>query len=350
MKMLAIAFSLLVSSFSFASVDQIQSTNQLPLPVTLVPGIFQQDIDHTGQLTGQTFGQRYWVDSSYASQVETAPVIYHICGEGDAEQGYFLHDNAIEWAKTLGAHLVYLEHRYYGKSLPFADLSSDHLKYLTLNNEIEDLASFQKWISASQGWTGKWVVVGGSYSGTISAIYRYAHPELVSGSLASSAPMISGMGNAEGTQSDVDDYSSTDSSDDSGGRQWVYQACTTFGFWMANGATTGADVFYPSTWLCKQLFGDVALVDTKVYNQKYDLPYLVDSASAPSNILFTYGSNDVWTGIGLMQQANMNPNIVIKVINGAVHHFDLNDPTPSDSAEVKEARAEFVTLAREWIK
>lgn len=319
------------------------------LPPLLVPGTFQQNIDHTGQLSGQTFSQRYWMDSEYATQGADAPVLLHICGEGDAEDGYFLKDNAIAWAKTLGAHLVYLEHRYYGKSLPFADLSADHLKYLTLANVLEDLATFQKWISAKQGLKGRWISLGGSYSGTISALYRQRHPELVAGALASSAPMISGIGESTGTQEDVESLSSTDPSSDTGMRQWAYQACTTFGFWEAEGATLGSQLDSPSPWLCQQLFGNVSLVNSSTYNQNYDLPFISGANGGPSNILFTYGSEDVWTTLGLSQQTNANPGITVYMIDGAEHHFDLNYPTSSDSQAVVNARAEFVTLAKKWL-
>jgi pimeloyl-ACP methyl ester carboxylesterase len=357
---------LAMPALSFAAVDRSSAhfdehvrTSKIFLapiskqPASLIPGVFQQNIDHFGQLTGQSFAQRYWVDSQYApqspSQSDDAPVLFHICGEGDAEQGYFLNDNAVAWAKTLGAHIVYLEHRYYGKSLPFSDLSSDHLRYLTLDNVIEDLATFQKWMTSTQGWKGKWISLGGSYSGTLSALYRQKHPELVVGALAASAPMISGAGQSEGTQDDVDSYSSTDPSSDTGGRQWVYQACTTFGFWEADGGTPGSNLFIPSAWLCQRLFGSVALVNSSTYNQNYDLPFLSNSAGSPSNILFTYGSDDIWTTLGLSQQSNANTNITVQVINGAGHHFDLNPPDSSDSADVINARAEFVTLAKKWL-
>ena len=126
-----VSFAVLASTVSFAATDQqVRSSDdhirapigkKLPripapeLPLALVPGEFPQNIDHFGQLSGQTFNQRYWVDSEYASQTDDAPVLYHICGEGDATQGYFLKDNAIAWAQTLGAHIVYLKHRYYGE-------------------------------------------------------------------------------------------------------------------------------------------------------------------------------------------------------------------------------------------
>src|SRR5206468_4318055 len=151
-----------------------------------------------------------------------------ICGEANCEDGYFLHDSAIDWAKALGANLVYLEHRYYGKSFPMPDLSTVNLRFLTLDNVLEDYVGFQKWISKNLGLKGKWIVVGGSYSGTLSAIYRFKHPEMVVGSLAASAVMISGTGVPEGTQADVDWLSSLAPADDSG-RQWTYQSCTEFG-------------------------------------------------------------------------------------------------------------------------
>ncbi len=348
----------LISSLAWSSPTQWSDSHvrgsaqkpvsERPKPLALTSGVFQQAIDHSGQLPGQTFTQRYWVDSEYATS-DAAPVIYHICGEGDVDQSYFLTDAALQWAQELGARVVWLEHRYYGQSLPFTDLSTAHLAYLTLVNVLEDLATFQKWLSASQGWTGPWISVGGSYSGTLSALYRQAHPELVAGALASSAPMIAGVGQAVGTADDMDGLSSTDPSSDPGERQWVYQACTSLGFWLADGPGIKANLEYPSSWLCQQLFGNTPLVNAAAYNKANDQPFLSAAAGSPSNILFTYGSDDVWTKTGLYEQENANPNISILLINGAGHHFDLNAPDPSDSAAVTGARAQFTALVKHWL-
>jgi pimeloyl-ACP methyl ester carboxylesterase len=353
---------ILISTASFASsapehrtTEKNAITSVSPRSSSLTAGTYSQGIDHFGALSGQTFAQRYWYDSEYASQAtaqgDDAPVILHICGESeaDAPDGYYLHDNAINWAKSLGAHLVYLEHRYYGKSQLFSDLSTDHMQYLTLDNVIEDLAEFQKWIATTQGWKGKWISVGGSYSGTLSAIYRYRHPELVVGALAASAPMISGKGTSEGTQGDADDASSTTISDEGADRQWLYQSCTTFGFWQASGEDFSSELEDPSSWLCQQAFGNVNLVDSAAYNTEYNAPFLANSSAAPSHILFTYGSDDVWTNLGLSQQANSNSNITIRTIIGAGHHYDLNYPSFMDSGYVKDARAAFTALAQQWL-
>lgn len=342
-------YALLVASTSFAQDDHLIGKHPSKIKAVknahLIPGVFQQPIEHSGKTDEETFGQRYWYDSEFASG-SNAPVLYHICGEGNAEDGYFLNDNAIEWAKTLGAHLVYLEHRFYGKSIPHGDLATEHLKSLTLNNIIEDLATFQKFIAEKQGFTGKWITLGGSYSGTLSAIYRQLHPELVVGALAASAPMISGLDRDRGSQSDVNSLSYTDASNDSGDRPWVYQSCTTFGFWLTNGMS----LFHPSKWLCEKLFGSAPQVNSATYNENYYAPYIVNNAQAPTNILFTYGTSDIWTKLGIAPENNKNPKITIELIKGAGHHYDLNAPTSSDSAAVKHARATFLSLAKEWLK
>jgi len=339
------------ASFSDAHIHPLPkvSHRMLPRAAGLVSGTFSQTLDHFGGPTGQTFEQRYWYDSEFASGPD-APVIYHICGEMDVDQSYFLNDSANVWAKKLGARLVYLEHRYYGKSLPFPDLASDHMQYLTLQNAIEDLATFQKWISTQQGWTGKWISVGGSYSGTLSAIYRQQHPELVSGALASSAPMIGGVGRYIDDPDDLEDLSSTDPSLAPGDRQWAYEACTSVAFWEADGPEPGSNLQNPSSTLCQQLFGNIALIDPKVYNQNYDQPFLANASCSPSKIFFTYGSDDIWTTLGLSQQTNTNPGITISVIDGAGHHFDLNPPDPSDSSAVVTARSQFLGLAEQWLQ
>jgi pimeloyl-ACP methyl ester carboxylesterase len=315
------------------------------VPLSLTPGTYQEPIDHFGGLPGQTFAQRYWIDTEYATDPATAPVIYHICGEGDAAKAYFLTDNAIEWAKALHANLVWLEHRYYGTSLPFSDLSNEHLQYLTLDNVLEDLAGFQKWISTSQGWSGKWITVGGSYSGTVSAIYRLKHPELIVGALASSAPMIAGTGVPQDNPDDIGGLESTDPSSDTGERQWAYQACTKFVFWETDGFT----IFDPSASLCGKLFGNAPIADSAAYNSDYEAPFISSAPGAPTNLLFTYGSDDIWTTIGVSQKINQNPGITISVIEGAGHHFDLNQPASDDSAAVLAARQQFLTMAKSWL-
>ena len=99
---------------------------------------------------------------------------------------------AYELAVEHKALFVVLEHRYYGDSQPFPDWSLENLRHLTVDNALADIAVFidQTTHDIQQRYGGphrKWVVVGGSYPGAMSAWFRYKYPHLAVGSLASSA-------------------------------------------------------------------------------------------------------------------------------------------------------------------
>lgn len=148
---------------------------------------YQQLIDHSNVQLG-TFTQRYYVDESFSTSKDS-PVFYYICGESECTQRS-LTGAVRTLAQKYHAKLIALEHRYYGKSLPFAKLSTDNLKYLTTESALQDLAQFQKDMSIQNQWTGKWIAFGASYPGSLAAYYRMKYPQLVSGALASSAPVM----------------------------------------------------------------------------------------------------------------------------------------------------------------
>ena len=148
---------------------------------------YDQKLDHFNPSDTRTFRQRYFVNSTHAAGPD-APVLYVICGEGACAYGGFL-GAPMEHARKLRARLVSIEHRYYGESRPFPQLTKETLAYLSTEQALADLAGFQESIARQNGWTGKWVALGGSYAGTLAAYYRLRHPEKVVGALASSAPV-----------------------------------------------------------------------------------------------------------------------------------------------------------------
>lgn len=161
------------------------------LPVRLTDaaaGVFEQRIDHAegGESVG-TFKQRYWYSTQFASGPD-APVIFHFCGESECSPGYLT--MLADTAKTLKAAVVTLEHRYYGKSLPFEEPTMRQMQYLTIHNALEDAAEFERFAKDKLSLRGKWIATGGSYPGMLAAFYREKHPELVVGAWASSAPIL----------------------------------------------------------------------------------------------------------------------------------------------------------------
>jgi hypothetical protein len=79
-------------------------------------------------------------------------------------------------AQEIGAAIVVIEHRYWGFSSPFVELTTPNMQYLTLKNSIADLNHFALTANLPFDTTGEsnadkapWVLVGGSYSGALTA-------------------------------------------------------------------------------------------------------------------------------------------------------------------------------------
>ena len=88
-----------------------------------------------------------------------------------------------------------VEHRYYGASQPFKDWSTPNLKYLSAENALADLADFIDAMNAQiitkwKGTNRKWVTVGGSYPGALSAWFKAAYPEKATVSWSSSGVIV----------------------------------------------------------------------------------------------------------------------------------------------------------------
>ena len=82
-------------------------------------GTFETPIDHFRfALPAKTFGLRYALYDKFASQ-RTAPILLYCGNEGALELFYAASGALFEHAKALRATVVFVEHRYYGKSMPF---------------------------------------------------------------------------------------------------------------------------------------------------------------------------------------------------------------------------------------
>ena len=99
-------------------------------------------------------------------------------------------------AEKTNALIIALEHRYYGDSLPFRQESfeTSNMKYLSSKQALRDIAFFieqvkrNKWYNISD--QNKWITVGGSYSGALSAWFRAKYPHLTVGAIASSGVIL----------------------------------------------------------------------------------------------------------------------------------------------------------------
>ncbi|GAB7359605.1 hypothetical protein MBLNU230_g6789t1 [Neophaeotheca triangularis] len=158
---------------------------------------FSQLIDHSNPDLG-TFEQFYYYSTEFWKG-PGSPVVAFTPGEVNAT-GYasYLSTNRTTGvtAKEIGAAVVVIEHRYWGTSTPFTELTTANMTYLTLENSIKDFTYFANNVkfpfahhASSNAKDVPWVFMGGSYSGALAAWIESIDSGTFWAYLASSAPV-----------------------------------------------------------------------------------------------------------------------------------------------------------------
>ncbi|KAH7554125.1 hypothetical protein JRO89_XS12G0116700 [Xanthoceras sorbifolium] len=161
---------------------------------------FTQILDHFNYNppSYKTFQQRYLInDTFWGGAGKNSPIFVYTGNEGDIE--WFTQNTGFmfDTAPHFKALLVFIEHRFYGKPIPFggdkdiAYSNATTLGYLSSTQALADYATLiidlKKNISATDSPV---VVFGGSYGGMLAAWFRLKYPHVAIGALASSAPIL----------------------------------------------------------------------------------------------------------------------------------------------------------------
>ncbi|PPD75859.1 hypothetical protein GOBAR_DD27221 [Gossypium barbadense] len=160
---------------------------------------YPQTLDHFNyqpQSYG-TFQQRYVMNFKYwGGANNSAPILAYLGAESPLNVSLtaigFLNDSAV----SFNALLVYIEHRYYGKSIPFgsreeAFKNASTLGYFNSAQAIADYAEIIMHIKSKlRAFYSPVIVVGGSYGGMLASWLRLKYPHVALGALASSAPIL----------------------------------------------------------------------------------------------------------------------------------------------------------------
>ncbi|KAJ8924677.1 hypothetical protein NQ315_000828 [Exocentrus adspersus] len=171
--------------------------NDIPPPKTVVSRAevsthqFVQSLDHFDPSNTNLWLQRYYVNAEYFNATQGNVAFLMIAGEGEASVGWMTGGAWIETAQKYGALLFELEHRFYGESHPFSDLSTPNLRYLSSRQALEDTANFITAMNQEYNLTEpKWILFGGSYAGSLAAWLRQKYPHLVQGAMSASGPLL----------------------------------------------------------------------------------------------------------------------------------------------------------------
>ncbi|XP_054708233.1 lysosomal Pro-X carboxypeptidase-like [Uloborus diversus] len=433
-----------------------------------------QKVDHFSYTTDDTFKMRFLVNTHYFTK-NNGSVFFYTGNEGDIEM--FANNTGFMWeyAKMFNAMLVFAEHRYYGKSLPYGESSykdNQHLGYLSSEQALADFAYLITEIKLKIKGTADapFVAFGGSYGGMLAAWFRMKYPHLVVGAYASSAPVlmfpgltpcgkfyetvtkdfrrastqceksikmswsvIRKVGSTETGRKDLTDIfnlcqplNSSSSIDDLiswivetwsymamldypyptnfllplpsnpikvacqylskalvddiqllrnvfkaasvyhnytgdvpcfdfsspeakslGVKGWDYQSCTEMVNPMCQTGLT--DMFEPLPWNFTQ-YSENCWKNwrTNPDTSKGLYTYGGKNIKGASNIIFSNGELDPWSGLGVLE--NISPLLHAIYIEDAAHHLDLRSSNPADPISVINARKLSLTLIQKWIK
>nr|GEX14067.1 lysosomal Pro-X carboxypeptidase-like [Tanacetum cinerariifolium] len=149
-----------------------------------------------------TFQQRYVIfPKHWGGHANNSPIFLY-AGDETSIMNDVNYDNGFERviASRFNGLLIYIEHRYYGTSMPFgskdeAYKNANTLGYFTSEQALADYAQIiidvKRNLSAENSPV---IVVGASYGGMLASWFRLKYPHIVYGAYASSAPILYFLG------------------------------------------------------------------------------------------------------------------------------------------------------------
>ncbi|XP_039159615.1 prolyl carboxy peptidase like protein 5-like [Eucalyptus grandis] len=161
---------------------------------------FDQTLDHFSYTPQSyaTFKQRYFIECKFwGGANSTAPIFVYLGPEseldGPPKNIGFLRDNAAQFQ----ALLVYIEHRYYGQSIPLGMSFEEALENADIRGYFSSAQALADYVAIIMHVKREWnsikspvIVVGGSYGGMLASWLRLKYPHVALGALASSAPVL----------------------------------------------------------------------------------------------------------------------------------------------------------------
>ncbi|XP_066455073.1 putative serine protease K12H4.7 [Eleutherodactylus coqui] len=137
----------------------------------------------------------------------------------------------------------------------------------------------------------------------------------------------------------------------SGGRQWMYQTCTAFGYFQSSDSIYQPFSGFPLSYHVQQC--------ADIYGKVFDLP-LINSAIQQTNenygginvqssrIIFTNGLIDPWHALGI--NWDLSSDLLAFPMADAAHCADMYPARPEEPAELPETRRRIFEQLKLWLQ
>ncbi|XP_009785587.1 uncharacterized protein [Nicotiana sylvestris] len=182
----------------------LKDSNTLSNSSTNLPNEFEtyfytQTLDHFnyGPKSYSTFKQRYIINSKYwGGSNSSSPIFAYLGAESSIDNDPLNIGFLTDFAPRFKALLVYMEHRYYGQSIPLGKIEEalkdqDTRGYFNSAQAIADYAELLLHVKEQfSAPNSPIIVIGGSYGGMLASWFRLKYPHIAIGALASSAPIL----------------------------------------------------------------------------------------------------------------------------------------------------------------
>ncbi|KAK4440668.1 Lysosomal Pro-X carboxypeptidase [Sesamum alatum] len=160
---------------------------------------YTQTLDHFNYAPQSyaTFQQRYVVSSRFWGGANSnSPIFAYLGAEGPLDQDLDIIGFIRHTARFFKHLAVFIEHRFYGKSVPFGSME-EAMRNKTLRgyfNSAQAIADYAEVLlhvkEKFSAHNSPIIVIGGSYGGMLASWFRLKYPHIALGALASSAPIL----------------------------------------------------------------------------------------------------------------------------------------------------------------
>ncbi|TEA21823.1 hypothetical protein DBR06_SOUSAS20010001 [Sousa chinensis] len=348
--------------------------------------------------------------SDRRSFLQNGPVFLHLGGEGSLGPGSVMRGHPATLAPVWGALVIGLEHRFYGLSIPAEGLDVAQLRFLSSRHALADVVSARLALSRlfNVSFSSPWLCFGGSYAGSLAAWARlkcraaasaaFAEVERrlragrsaqaalraelgACGSLGRAADQAELLGALQALVGGAVQYDGQAGAPLSvvthslgqkclsfsraetvaqlkvtetqvagvGDRQWLYQTCTEFGYYVTcevPGCPFSQLPALPSQLeLCEQVFGFSASSIAQAVSQTNS--YYGGQTPGATQVLFVNGDIDPWHVLSITQP--LGPSESALLIPNASHCLDMAPERPSDSPSLRLARQNIFQQLQTWL-